>query len=219
MAGREGKKQRGAGNGGVAARHPRAKIQPARPIKAGFGVPQVIRRAIFAAVLHPPPPSAVPPPRHWWQRRLLDPLLGLLRQGLTPHQLALTVALATASGLVPMLGVTTFMASFLALRLRLNVAATLLVAHLWSPLQLLLIIPLLRQGGRLWGGPAPADLTLERLRYLLSHDVLAALALLWHALLGALLIWAGAMLVLVPVLYFALRPVLRRFMREQKLAS
>ena len=146
---------------------------------------------------------------------MVQPLLNLLRQGLTPHQLALTVALGSACGLIPMLGVTTLLATFGAVRLRLNVAATLLIAHLWSPVQLLLIIPLLRQGARLWGGHTP-ELTLEKLRYLFSHDWLAALGLLWHAILGALLLWAGAFAVLGPVLYFTLRPVLRRVMRQLK---
>ncbi|WP_169513197.1 DUF2062 domain-containing protein [Hymenobacter aerophilus] len=159
------------------------------------------------------PPPATPAPRSWWQRRLLDPLLGLLRQGLTPHQLALTVVLGTACGTIPVLGLTTLTATAAALRLRLNVAAALLIAHLWSPVQLLLIIPLLRQGALLWGDDAP-ELTLDKLRYLLAHDWLAALQLLWHAILGALLLWAGAFLVLGPVLYFALRPLLARFMQK-----
>ncbi|SDX61823.1 DUF2062 domain-containing protein [Hymenobacter psychrophilus] len=154
------------------------------------------------------------PIRRWWQRRLTDPLLGLLRQGLTPHQLALTVVLGSACGVIPVLGLTTLTASFAALRLRLNVAATLLVAHLWSPVQLLLIIPLLRQGALLWSDQAP-ELTLEKLRYLFGHDLLAALQLLWQALLGALLLWAGASLVLGPVVYFVLRPLLARVMRSR----
>ena len=158
-------------------------------------------------------PASSPPPS-WWRRRVVQPLLNLLRQGLTPHQLALTVALGSACGLIPLLGVTTLLATFGAVRLRLNVAATLLIAHLWSPVQLLLIIPLLRQGARLWGGHAP-ELTLEKLRFLFGHDLLAALGLLWHAILGALLLWAGAFVVLGPVLYFSLHPVLRRVMEKR----
>ena len=93
-------------------------------------------------------------------------------------------------------------------------AATLLVAHLWSPVQLLLIIPLLRQGALLWGDQAP-ELTLDKLRYLLANDWLAALHLLWQAMLGALLLWAGALLVLGPVVYFILRPLLARVMPRE----
>ena len=155
-----------------------------------------------------------PPPVGWFRRRVLQPLLDLLRQGLTPHQLALTAVLGSAFGLVPMLGITSLMSTVVAVRLRLNVAAMLLIAHLWSPVQLLLIIPMMRLGARLWDGRVPA-LTLNKLQHLFATDWLAALHLLWHALLGGLALWAGASLVLGPALYFALRPVLSRVLRRQ----
>lgn len=145
-------------------------------------------------------------------------MLGLLKQGLTPHQLALTLALGTAAGLVPMLGITTLLATFAAVRLRLNVAATLLVAHLWSPVQLLLIIPFMSQGAKLWGAHSP-PLSLERLQYLFSHDWVGALKLLWHAIVGGLALWAGAFLVLGPLLYFTLRPVLTHLMSKRSVSE
>lgn len=156
------------------------------------------------------PPAA--PPQGWVRRRLVQPLLGLLSQGLTAHQLALTAALGTAFGLVPMLGITSLLATFTAMRLRLNVAAILLIAHLWSPLQLLLIIPFMQQGAKLWGSHSPA-LTLGKLQYLFAHSWAEALRLLWHAMLGGLALWAAACLVLAPLLYFVLRPVLARFIK------
>lgn len=179
--------------------------------------------ASFSATTSPvqQPPSSLPasappaPPVSWWRRRLLQPLLNLLKQGLTPQQLALTLVLGTATGLVPVLGITTLMATTLAVRLRLNVAATLLIAHLWSPVQLLLLIPLMSQGAKLWGSQGPA-LSLEKLQYLFSHDTLGALRLLWHAILGGLALWAGACCILGPMLYLMLRPVLAHFMSKQK---
>lgn len=144
----------------------------------------------------------------------MQPVLNLLRQGLSPHQLALTVALGSAFGLVPVLGITTLLSTFVAVRLRLNVAAILLVAHLWSPVQLLLIIPLMRLGATLWGSQGSA-LTLDKLKYLFAHDWLEALHLLWHAMLGALALWLVGCLVLVPLLYFLLRSVLRQAMERR----
>ena len=46
------------------------------------------------------------PPVGWFRRRVAAPLLALLRQGLAPETLALTVALGVAAGLVsqPWLG-------------------------------------------------------------------------------------------------------------------
>ena len=64
-----------------------------------------------------------PPPRTWVQRRLLDPFMSLLKAGLSPGSLALTVALGVAFGIAPTVGLTTILSTATALRLRLNVAA------------------------------------------------------------------------------------------------
>lgn len=164
----------------------------------------------------PPLPSsaetaaAPAPPTSWLRRRLLDPLMGLLRQGLSPEQLALTVALGVAVGLVPVLGAITTVAALVAWRLRLNVAALQLVSHLMTPLQLLLLVPLLRQGARLWGNVQAQDLSLAHVRYLFVHDWRAALQLLWRAEVGAIALWLLAAGPLVAVLFFGLRPLFRR---------
>jgi uncharacterized protein (DUF2062 family) len=142
-------------------------------------------------------------------------VLSVLRQGLTPAQLSLTVALGVVFGLVPTLGITTLLCSVAAVRLRLNVAALLLVSHLLSPLQLLLIIPAMHAGAELLGGNTGPELTLTQLQYLFGHDWLAALRLLWHAMLGALVLWALASVPVGLVLNFALRPVFRRLLAKQ----
>ncbi|WP_165370438.1 DUF2062 domain-containing protein [Hymenobacter persicinus] len=166
----------------------------------------------------PVPPPTPPRSANWLRRYLLDPVRNLLRQGLTPPQLALTVAWGVALGLVPVLGITTLLITFVAVRLRLNVAAMLLVGHLMSPLQLLLLIPLLRLGALLWHNGQTPDLTLERLKYLFAHDWSRALQLLWHAGLGALLLWALAMVPLGLALNFGLRPLFRRLLARQNAA-
>lgn len=146
---------------------------------------------------------------------MADPLLNLLKQGLSPGQLALTIALGVVFGLVPFLGGTTFLVTITAVRLRLNVAAMLLVSHLLSPVQLLLIIPLLRLGARMFGeGPAP-DLTISKLRHLLEHDLGGAFSLLWRAELGAVLIWALGSVPLAALLYLGLRPIFKRILTRQ----
>ena len=77
-----------------------------------------------------PPRLPAPPPASWLRRRVLDPLLNLLKQGLAPGQLAFTVALGVVLGIVPLFGATTVLAALVAWRLRLNIAALQLVTHL-----------------------------------------------------------------------------------------
>ncbi|WP_197070405.1 DUF2062 domain-containing protein [Hymenobacter sp. DG25B] len=161
--------------------------------------------------------STTPLPRSgWFRRRVLEPLLNLLRQGLSPRQLALTVALAFSCGLVPLLGVTTLLATATAVRLRLNVAALLLISHLLSPLQLLLMIPLLQWGEKLISNSKSSGLTLEKLRHYFANDWAGGLQVLWRAELGALLLWLGLSALMVPLLFVVLRPLFSRLAARQK---
>ena len=161
------------------------------------------------------PPANPSPPASWFRRRVLDPLLGLLKQGLAPGQLALTVALGATLGLIPLLGATTVLAALLAWRLRLNVAALQLVTHLLTPVQVLLLPLLLRQGALLLGANAGADLSVSAVRHLVATDWRAALRLLWRAELGALALWAMSAVVLGTVLYLVLKPVFTRIAARQ----
>jgi len=159
-----------------------------------------------------------PPPRTWVQRRLLDPFMSLLKAGLSPGSLALTVALGVALGVAPTVGFTTIICTAVALRLRLNVAAIQLVCHLLSPVQLILLLPLLRWGAAIWGqGEKVAHLTLDQIRHMISTEGWGSVVqLLWRAELGALLLWAVAAVPTVLALYFGLRPLFRKIVRKQE---
>ena len=161
------------------------------------------------------------PPRTWVQRRLLDPFLSLLKAGLSPGSLALTAGLGVAFGLAPIFGITTVLSTAVALRLRLNVAAMQLVCHVLSPLQLLLLLPLLRWGATLLGhGREVASLSLDQIRAMVKTEGWGSvLHLLWRAELGALVIWAVAAVPVVLALYFGLRPLFRRFLSRHEQAE
>lgn len=158
------------------------------------------------------------PPRTWLQRRLVDPFMSLLKAGLSPGSLALTVGLGVALGLAPIFGLTTIISAAVALRLRLNVAAMQLVCHVLSPLQLLLLLPLLRWGATLLGqGQLVASLSLDQIKAMVKTDGWGSvLHLLWRAELGALLIWAVAAVPVVLGLYVGLRPVFKRFITRHE---
>ncbi|WP_375418951.1 DUF2062 domain-containing protein [uncultured Hymenobacter sp.] len=174
----------------------------------------------------PPPPAAaapIPTPAKtpgWLRRRLVQPLLDLLKSGLSPTQLALTVGLGVAFGLAPTIGLTTILSSATALRLRLNVAAMQLVVHVLSPLQLLLLVPLLRAGATVLGhGEEVQNLRLPTLKKLIADDGWGLLRLLWRAELGAVLIWALASVPVVALLYVGLRPIFKKVLARQQAAS
>jgi uncharacterized protein (DUF2062 family) len=159
-----------------------------------------------------------PPPRTWVQRHLLDPFMSLLKAGLSPKSLALTVGLGVAFGIAPTVGLTTLISTATALRLRLNVAAIQLVCHLLSPVQLLLLLPLFRWGATLLGqGDKVANLTLDQIKHMIKAEGWGSVVqLLWRAELGAILIWAVAAVPLVLALYVGLQPLFRKVLKRQE---
>ena len=147
--------------------------------------------------------------RDFLQRRLAEPLLALLKQGVTPGRLAASVALGIVIGLIPILGVSTALCALAALALRLNMPAIQLVNDLITPLQLVLIIPLLRFGEQLTRAPR-FPITLEAGLALLSHGVVHAVTVLATAIMHATLGWGVLAPLVGYALYRILEPVFRR---------
>lgn len=151
----------------------------------------------------------------WWRRRLLDPLLALLRQGVEPRLLALAVTLGAGIGIFPVLGVSTIALTGLALPLRLNLPAIQLVNYAVSPLQLLLIIPFLRLGEMLLGAP-PLPMTLEQGLGILSTGIGHALATLSGAIFHAAAGWVAVMPLSMLLLYRVLVILMENAARKLK---
>jgi uncharacterized protein (DUF2062 family) len=148
-------------------------------------------------------------PLAWLRYRVVEPLLDLLKQGITPQKLALSLAFGLGVGIFPVLGVSTPALAIIALAMRLNLPAIQLVNYLASPLQLLLIIPFVRVGERLVGA-APQPLTVEAGLKILGEGVLRAVVILWDAIVHAAIGWLAIGPILIFVLYRVFAPVLGR---------
>lgn len=146
---------------------------------------------------------------NWLKKRLLDPLLAFLKQGLSPKDLALCVALGVGVGLFPVLGVSTPVLTILALTLRLNLAAIQLVSYSISPLQLALIIPFMRLGENVLGS-APQPMSISAAMDLLTEGVLHAIVTLWDAIVHATLGWLLVAPLFILVGYKILVPIFSR---------
>jgi len=85
-----------------------------------------------------------------------EKILCWLKDGITPRQLAFTLALGFAIGCFPLLGLTTVLCAVLALVLRLNMPAIQAANWIAMPLQLILLYPFLRLGEWMLPGHAVA---------------------------------------------------------------
>jgi uncharacterized protein (DUF2062 family) len=148
---------------------------------------------------------------HFFRRRIGQPVMNLLKQGMTPHKLASTLAVGTTLGVVPMFGVTTVLVTALAARFRLNIAATVLVSYLVHPLQLLLMIPFVKVGIFMFG-MAELKMSLDEMLAMFRMDWLEALNKLWLANLAAVSAWAIMAMPIGVLLYYLLLPLLHRLL-------
>jgi len=111
-------------------------------------------------ILYPLPPvsevtpNASPSPqRNFWQRRVRDPIVAQLTQGITAEKIALTIAVGSAFALFPVFGTTTLLCFLIAWALRLNQPIVQLInTSLW-PVHFPAIFGCIWLGEAVFGAP------------------------------------------------------------------
>jgi uncharacterized protein (DUF2062 family) len=149
----------------------------------------------------------------WPYRKIFLPIMDLLRQGITPEKIALSIALGAVLGIFPVLGSTTILCAAAAFILRLNLPAIQVVNFLIYPLQLILFLPFLQAGSRITGA-ARVTLSMKELFGMIKSDPWSLIKMLWTASLGAMAIWMVISPLVIAAVYFTLAPVLRRLRRS-----
>lgn len=138
-------------------------------------------------------------------RRLND----FLRQGIAPEKLALCLALGFCLSCCPVFGITTTLCTVAALSLRLNLPAIQMANYAATPLQLLLLLPFIRLGEKIFRSerlPLSAREIAARFHQSLWGTLKALWTWEWHAIVA----WALVALPSAVLLTFLLRTVLSR---------
>ncbi|XVF63482.1 hypothetical protein PTKIN_Ptkin09bG0090100 [Pterospermum kingtungense] len=143
----------------------------------------------------------------WLNTKIVDPLIQILRNGAEPKQLAFSAALGFTLGIFPICGVTVLLCGMaIALLGPLSHSPTVLLANfIATPIELSLVVPFLRLGEAISGGPH-FPLTSDALKKVLtgqaSREVLFSIA---HALLG----WLVAAPIILATLYMLFLPIFK----------
>ena len=132
------------------------------------------------------------------QTRIADPLKKLLRQGITPRQLALSIACGVVCGLFPVMGTTTLLCAGAALLFGLNLPAVQLVNYFIYPLQLALIVPFIH-AGEVVVRTDSTHLPLDEMIAIFRHNHIQGLHILWRLALHGVVAW----LIIAPFLFAA----------------
>lgn len=150
----------------------------------------------------------------FFRGRIARPIVELLRQGVTPEKMALSLALGVALGVFPVLGTTTALCALLAFIWRLNLPAIQIVNYFVYPLQVALLIPFFRLGEKLFGAPH-LPLSVTQIYAMVHTSFWGATRFLWTTIWHAAIVWCLMAPVFVALAYVILVPILRRMVRRQ----
>ncbi len=156
-----------------------------------------------------------------WFRNYRQKIKRLFLQGLSPKELAMSIALAFWIGIFPIYGTTTVMLTFLALKLRLNLPIMIAVSYALTPLQFLFLIPFIRIGESVFGyQPIPIELSM--LKESFSEGLFETISVFSGRLVLAVGAWVLVALpvsILVYIILFQIFRKLKRFKTENQLNS
>ena len=149
------------------------------------------------------------------RQNIISKVTALFKQGLTPHQLALSIVLALVISLFPVIGLTTVVVSFVAISLKLNFPIMITLAYLMEPIKLFLIVPFIKLGAKIFN---------------VRHDLLSFLAIknsfdksVWitikdlaHELICGLMGWSVTAIPIGVLLYFGLKMIFSAYQNSRK---
>ncbi|HMW33101.1 DUF2062 domain-containing protein [bacterium] len=144
----------------------------------------------------------------FFRRRLIQPLMDLLRQGLSAEKLALSVSLGFVLGIFPMIGATTILCLVIGALFRVNQLAIQTVNYFLFPVQIAFYIPFFQMGAWLFGYDH-FPFTFEEIATMLSRNPWQAIVSLWWANLRAITAWLLTAPLLGGILYLILVPVFK----------
>ncbi|MDB5972636.1 MAG: hypothetical protein JWQ90_5086 [Hydrocarboniphaga sp.] len=140
-----------------------------------------------------------------------------LRRGITPHQLALTFAVASVLSLFPVLGTTTLLCIIVGTLMKLNHPLMQLVNYLMTGLQLLLLLPLWKAGE--WLGAPHLSLSFEELKTRFDAAPWQSTRDFGEILLGGIGIWVLCAPVWIALVYAIMRPLLTHLAERRRLTA
>lgn len=139
------------------------------------------------------------------KRKIVDPILAFLKQGVTPSKLAWAISLGIVLATMPVFGSGTLLCLLAIWLFRLNPGAVLLVNQVAYPLQFILYFPFIRAGEGLFQAEK-LPLSISQIFTLFKDDLGNAISVLWWSTLYGIVAW---MIIMIPIA-FLLHGVFKR---------
>jgi uncharacterized protein (DUF2062 family) len=144
-----------------------------------------------------------PERRRTMHKRFKDVISKVLSQGISPHQLALTIALGVIIGVIPVVWGSTLLCALIAFFLRLNQAVIQAANYLTYPIQIVLYVPFYRMGAKIfpWGSSFSNKALFAGIRNEWSNKILIFIVANLKAVSAWLIIAPSAAILLYLILW------------------
>jgi uncharacterized protein (DUF2062 family) len=145
----------------------------------------------------------------FYHERIIKPIIDLLKQGITPEKIAMTLSCGIVMGLFPIVGITSVLCIITAFIFGLNQALIQLFNWLVYPLQVILIIPFLRLGNYLFHAE-PITVTVRFMINSYKTDFWGTIYSLGEMTLHGIVAWLITAVPLAVIMYLTFKPLLRK---------
>ncbi len=149
--------------------------------------------------------------KNYLKNKLLHPILDLLKQGMSPEKISLTITLGIIIGIMPFLVIGSYILLALAIILRLNIPATQIVCHAVIVVKIALFVPFLKMGQAIFSVPQLPYETNEILSHL-KTEFWNTFSVVWQVSLSGILAW---LIISIPLGYIIYRSSIFFFARKQ----
>ncbi len=134
------------------------------------------------------------------RKKVFRRILLFLRKGISPHKLALSLALGITLGLIPLYGLTTILITLVAFGFRLNITATHFAHYIVHPIQIILFLPFLKIGDWLFNNSNLPG-SFSQFLTMIKTDLWGTLHHFWLAFLTGTVVWLVISIPLALILY------------------
>ncbi len=148
-------------------------------------------------------------------KKITDPILKQLKQGVSPEKLAQSVAFGMVLGTLPVLGTTTSLCILAAAIFRLNHVAIQTINYVAYPIQFALLIPFFRLGEWIFGA-TPIELDVPVIMQEFNVDFMIALKKYAMTALMGTVAWLLISPFFFGILYFTSLKVFQRFSPKKR---
>ncbi len=142
--------------------------------------------------------------------KLWNKFKALLKQGLTPKQLAISLVVSTLVSIFPIFGISTIALTCIALPFGLNLPIMIAFSYIVEPLKFLLLIPFINIGASIFGTEHTL-LTFEAIKASYETSFFDTAKILSYELLCGFVGWTLTAIPLGIILYFLLKAILTYF--------